>query len=1676
MKLLATVALLGLALASTFTWKPTPQIHEEVFRPGREYRYLFDGQVTTGLALPNTQQSATRIQAMVNLQPVDERIFLFQLREVRFGTIQEEFEPRHLLPFEHYQIVKLDEEQKEMLKMPIRFAYRHGLVGEIEFSEEDKPWSVNIKKAIINMLQINLLKRDETRTRDREDEAENKNFFVAVERTLEGECEVEYTTTQTETEKVQWTKSINFQKCNVRPEVQYGIRMRDMKNNDEKLFTTVMKFDVTGNRDEYLVREVELKSQYKFVPLSKKHELITSIVNNKMTLVYAGKVEAQIPNIRHHRTENLIYNSEWELSEEKFAMTGDEKYLHRVPEWKNKMEHIEKIINTMIRHMEEKVDLENSHMFARLVKLLRLCREQELIRIERFMEGHEKAHHKIRALYYDALAMAGTKVTVTYLMNKIVEENIDNIKAARLLKALAEVRIPSEHIANEVLRVCESGIAEKVPYLKQSCWLTYGAIFNGLCNKEMLAVHRFEKVCPRELKEKFVRKVIDIFEKVETRYEKVLMLKTLANAGVDISVFNLEKIIYDKEQEKTIRIEAINALRRLRHIMPRKVQSILMPIYKNRLEKDEIRMVALRRILETEPEQVIIDQIVHQMEVERDQQLRAYTFRTLKTISEFPEINEKTVLRVNKALRTVDCEFYERLHKRVFRWTVRNIDKRYGASVTMDNLMTKDSVLPKELLTSLDAILGGDWYKHFLQFGISQQNVEEILNKLLRKFEDEDMEQLVVRGKRSTIYAPSEIFRRIYEKLNFVRRHHDKEEPHLMLYIRYKDMDYAFLPIDVDTIPQFFKNMVRDGKLELDEIERLLATGTHFSKTAGFYIYEYERKIPTTLGLPLKLTSKMPTVGTLQGHVKMEMEPRQSKTFDGLRLRLVLNPKIATTHVVRVVVINPIVESGFKMLHSATFEHPIETETEVTWRHQLRVKTTFRPLEQKKNVFHLQSRPVTFIRHMRKTLHAYPEPTEVTLHLHEHLYPVKSFEHTYLKRYGQKVIITGTMHRPVIRKMESLLNPVLFGYNTIDIHVEPTEDIPKEYVFNMELETFVPERMERPELEKVFKNNDEFFEIEDELEPRRREERRTRLSTYVRNFQIEKAYKHRLFCKLETVGQREKHEAEMELRAVCDNKYRFCRTNLLLRRTPLEKENHHWEMRLDAQTMYPQIPKSFEQLKEMLNRQFHGIIDVTWGSEQRNTAFIRMQGEQTREQKMWMNELERKENKLTEMEKLRIASHLNLYKIMVKYEVNRETEHYMSKLFTLLNTWKMWNTEYEMVNNKERVLRVQMEIEPMNRRTFDLRIETPEKRIVMRNLKMPLRLPTLNIHDMNELELTSVKDVVRHVVKHNRAECTVRTRETNTFDNLRLRTPLTTCYSVLAKDCHSEEPRFAVMMKKIEKDREEKKLKIVTPHYVYELEMINNELAVKINDRRIHHEEFKKHRVMRVDENLYKIDIEDVVVLFDGYEANIKLSHMYKNMQCGICGHYDGEKWNDLRRADNEETETVEDFHRSYIAKDENCEIDENEFKKESNHRLEKDLMHRNYRLREEKELRDEYREDRRRYQDEWNEKDKERYERDETYEREEEMETREPILRTRVIERERHVCFSLEPVRECPKNTIVKRNEEEEREVEFTCLRENSNTRRLLRKAREEVIPRHLLEGERWMTTIRVPKICTVY
>jgi len=300
----------------------------------------------------------------------------------------------------------------------------------------------------------------------------------------------------------------------------------------------------------------------------------------------------------------------------------------------------------------------------------------------------------------------------------------------------------------------------------------------------------------------------------------------------------------------------------------------------------------------------------------------------------------------------------------------------------------------------------------------------------------------------------------------------------------------------------------------------------------------------------------------------------------------------------------------------------------------------------------------------------------------------------------------------------------------------------------------------------------------------------------------------------------------------------------------------------------------------------------------------------------------------------------------------------------------------------------------------------------------------------------------------------------NTFDEVIYRAPLTTCYSILAKDCSSEQPKFAVMMKKVEKKSELKKLKIVTEENVIEIELEKRgELLVKVDNKIVKDDNKMENYGLTKRGDMITFENEDLLVRFDGLNVEIQMNEMYKNKQCGMCGHYDGESEGEFRRADNQETEDMEEFHRSFLSRDEECDVEEQRLSEKKN-----------YKKYEKFEKSEESSEE------SYNESPFEKNNSYEKYEQEEDKETVEPIEKTRVIEYSGRVCFSKQPVPECPRKTYEKESETKEMKVKFACLeRSSSEARRLLRESRREILSIESLPHS-FVETLTVPKACVVY
>jgi len=247
---------------------------------------------------------------------------------------------------------------------------------------------------------------------------------------------------------------------------------------------------------------------------------------------------------------------------------------------------------------------------------------------------------------------------------------------------------------------------------------------------------------------------------------------------------------------------------------------------------------------------------------------------------------------------------------------------------------------------------------------------------------------------------------------------------------------------------------------------------------------------------------------------------------------------------------------------------------------------------------------------------------------------------------------------------------------------------------------------------------------------------------------------------------------------------------------------------------------------------------------------------------------------------------------------------------------------------------------------------------------------------------------------------------------------------------------------------EGKKVKIITQQDVIELEKEADKSAIriKINGEQTTSEE--RLSEFGIESSGYQVFVNTrgVNVKFDGEEAVIKVGGLYKNIQCGLCGHYSDEEEDVFRTSQNRRANNLKEFHRSYTIKNQECE--------ES--RLEKFYSEKNseeFQIQPRKQKSAIYRESF--YPDEedsssngssseewWSsEKDKEN-----------KREKTKPVDRTHILEYEHKICFSGTPVKRCPQGTVQDdAAESKTTKVQFFCLdRASSTARQLKRQVRQ--------------------------
>ncbi|MDG6100417.1 DUF1943 domain-containing protein, partial [Alteromonas sp. ZYF713] len=128
-----------------------------------------------------------------------------------------------------------------------------------------------------------------------------------------------------------------------------------------------------------------------------------------------------------------------------------------------------------------------------------------------------------------------------------------------------------------------------------------------------------------------------------------------------------------------------------------------------------------------------------------------------------------------------------------------------------------------------------------------------------------------------------------------------------------------------------------------------------------------------TLGLPLTISGKIPTVISAEGQFSLELEGTE------LRLTVEARPSVAATHVYEMRMFTPLFEQGVKSVQSVRAYTPIKIQAVAGMKRNFEIVYKVVVPENQKSIVSLTTRPVVFLRFPGFSKFEYIEAEERTV-------------------------------------------------------------------------------------------------------------------------------------------------------------------------------------------------------------------------------------------------------------------------------------------------------------------------------------------------------------------------------------------------------------------------------------------------------------------------------------------------------------------------------------------------------------------------------------------------------------------------------------------------------------------------------------------------------------------------
>ncbi|XP_037526583.1 uncharacterized protein LOC119404030 [Rhipicephalus sanguineus] len=658
------------------------------YQPGTTYVYDYASTTETAVQGTTSQKVAVHINGQVEIEPLGSCDFLLQVR----GTTLEEEDPAR--PGQRRPSPNLAELRDVLERYPLRFSYQDGRVDNLCPAQGETPRALNIKKAILSLLQ-NSMKELEVS----ED---------VTELDIAGRCPTIYETLPKGWSSMSVRRIKDLSQCKDRESAITALQASSLEHNLRSAPVVKGRQECKQVFQNGLVDSVECKESHVVRPFSKSENGARTDVTQRLNLRSQRRAQGRRSAYASETETDLLFDHDYDVEESSSSLQRAENALRAIAD-----------------SAADAVQSSTPGLFTELVFSLRKLSTADL---EALFRRAESMSPKAKKFFADSLPSAGSPAAIRMMTNAMISGQVAGIDADVWLTSLAFVSKPTSEMIEHALPLLK--MERSQAYLGVSTMAYTYCRNNANCGSD------------RSIKELVRALYLTLGENCYARddHTTLMVLKALGNLGQSEGA---EEILYrcfqNPQLDIEIRLAAVQAFRRFDCDIPR---NQMLSIYQNVHENVELRIASYLAAIRC-PSSPVIDAVKETLRTESIKQVGSFVYSHIRNLAREPTAYQAEYrviandLSLRKRFQLDFRKFSRNVHYRMF---FDPLDT--GFELDGDVVYTPDSYYPRSARVSTSFDIFGKKVDLF-EAGARAVHLEKLIEQWMPSDKSE------ARGKRT---------------------------------------------------------------------------------------------------------------------------------------------------------------------------------------------------------------------------------------------------------------------------------------------------------------------------------------------------------------------------------------------------------------------------------------------------------------------------------------------------------------------------------------------------------------------------------------------------------------------------------------------------------------------------------------------------------------------------------------------------------------------------------------------------------------------------------------------------------------------------------------------------------------------------------------------------------------